>query len=72
MSMGQLLRVTSGFSNGGPEQVAFYVVAEPDLEIAIAILRPAVSSSGKIESAGEALGSLLRTLSLAPGQFTEI
>jgi hypothetical protein len=72
MSRGQLLRVTTGSANGGPEHVAHYIVAEDDLEKAMAILRPAVPASARIESAGEVVESLLRTLELAPGQFTEV
>jgi hypothetical protein len=72
MSIGQLLRVTTGPANGGSEQIAHYVVAENDLGMAIEILRRAVPASARIDFAGEVVESLLRTLALTPGQFTEV
>jgi hypothetical protein len=72
MSMGQLLRVTTGSANDGREKIVIYVVAVDDLEKAVAILKPTLPAGARIESAGEVLESLLRTLELAPGQFTEV
>jgi hypothetical protein len=72
MAMGQLLRVTTGSANGSPERIVHYIVAEPDFEKAAALLQPTVSAGAKIESSGMVSVALLKTLKLAPGQFTEV
>jgi hypothetical protein len=69
--MGQLIRVTTVAINR-PEKSLHYIVAEYGFEKAAAILKPALPAGAKIESLGNIPESLLGTLRLVPGQFTEV
>jgi hypothetical protein len=71
-SVGQLIKVTIRSSKGRPEKSVNYIVAEHDFEKAAAILKPKIPVGAKVESSGNVSESLLRSLKLAPGQFTEV
>jgi hypothetical protein len=64
---GRLIRIRTHRSDPA---AAIYVVAEPEFDKAIAILKCALSRQGdEYEDLGRVADTLLATLSLQPGQF---
>ena len=67
MSNGRLIRIRTHRSDA---DAVIYVVAEPETDKAIAILKHALSrQEDEYEDLGRVADTLLATLSLQPGQF---
>jgi hypothetical protein len=67
MTNGRLIRIRTHRSNA---DAVIYVVAEPESDKAIAILRDALSrQQDEYEDLGRVADTLLATLCLQPGQF---
>ena len=68
MAFGRLFRVRT--RRGDPHAV-MYVVAEPDAEKALELLKQnGVTFNGEIEDLGRVTSTLLKALSLQPGQIS--
>jgi hypothetical protein len=71
MSTGCLVRVTTALPTGHLKAV-IYVVAEPNQDAAIAILKAKIPTGAEVEHLGHVAESFVQRLALAPGGFTEV
>jgi hypothetical protein len=68
-SYGRIVRVTTTTELGGKKpEISTYVVAEPDRELAIALVKQVVHANNVVEVIGRASEQLLKTFNLEPGE----